>query len=227
MTKFETLLFDVDETLLNFKEGQHNALTQLFIDQGVALTPEIRQRYEVRNAALWHAFELGELAKERVLGDRFTYIFKECGLVRDGAEMDRLFRNYLKEEAILLEGAFEVVSELSRSHQLYVVTNGVSTTQYRRLEKSALRPYFNEVFVSEDTGYQKPMAEFFNYAFERIDNFNPTKTMIIGDSLVADIQGGNQAGIASCWYNPQQLAGESAITPTYEIKYLKELLEIV
>lgn len=227
MNKFETLLFDVDETLLNFKEGQHNAITQLFISQGVDLTPDIRQRYETKNTALWHAFEKGELAKERVLADRFTYIFNECGLVKDGAEMDRIFREYLKEEAILLEGAFEMVAELSESHQLYVVTNGVSTTQYRRLEKSELKPYFNDIFVSEDTGYQKPMPEFFNYAFERIEQFNPAKTMIIGDSLIADIQGGNNAGIASCWYNPDRLNRHADIIPTYEIQELSQLRDIV
>ncbi|MBP1044373.1 YjjG family noncanonical pyrimidine nucleotidase [Vagococcus sp. BWB3-3] len=227
MTKYESLLFDVDETLLNFKEGQYNAVTQLFISQGVTLTPEIRQRYEVKNAALWHAFEKGELAKEQVLADRFTYIFNECGVKRDGREMDQIFRGYLKEEAILLDGAFDIIAELSRTHQLYVVTNGVSATQYRRLEKSKLAPYFNEIFVSEDTGYQKPMPEFFQHAFERMTSFNPAKTLIIGDSLIADIQGGNQAGIDSCWYNPQGVANQQAILPTYEIQQLSQLREIV
>lgn len=227
MTNYETLLFDVDETLLNFKEGQHNAITQLFISQGVELTATIRQRYETKNAELWHAFEKGELAKERVLADRFTYIFQECGLQRDGAEMDQIFRGYLKEEAILLEGALEMVAELAQTHQLYVVTNGVSVTQYRRLEKAALLPYFNEIFVSEDTGYQKPMPEFFDYAFQRIQPFDPSKTLIIGDSLIADIQGGNDAGIASCWYNPQQLVNQQGVRPTYEISHLNQLRGIV
>ena len=227
MGKFKTILFDVDETLLNFKKGQDQALAYLFRDQGVILTPELHQQYLVKNHDLWQAFERQEVSRDVVLGERFEYIFDVVGLKKDGAEMDHLFRSYLQEEAILLDGALENVQKLQQHHDLYIVTNGVSNTQARRLEKSGLRPYFKDVFVSDDAGYQKPLAGFFDYAFARIPEVDLASTMIIGDSLQADILGGNQAGITSCWYNPERVANTTGIQPTFEINHLDEISQLV
>lgn len=227
MANFQTILFDVDETLLNFKEGQDNALKQLFAAQGVTLTPTLYKLYSAKNHQLWSAYERQEIGRKQVLAERFTYIFNEVGLVKDGAEMDRIFRDYLKEEAILLPGALDVVGQLAKTHELYIVTNGVSETQHRRLEKAGLQPFFKEVFVSEETGYQKPMQEYFDYVFARIPEIDLTKTIIIGDSLLADIKGGNQAGITSCWYNPSGSVNETGVKPCLEIQSLAELVDIV
>ena len=223
----KTILFDIDDTLLDFKKGQKNALRKMFNDQGIEMTSDVFETYQARNHELWQQFERGEIEKERVLSERFTYIFEECGLVRDGKEMDELFRGYLKEEAILLPHAYETVSALSEQYDLYIVTNGVSVTQYSRLDKSGLRPYFKDVFVSEDTGYQKPMPEFFDYAFERIAGANTDETIIIGDSLSADIVGGNRYGIKTCWYNPDNLEMTGESQPDYEINDLSKLSELL
>ena len=227
MTRYPIILLDVDETLLNFKEGQTNSLIKLFTEQGLELNETIKAQYDEKNEALWSALERGEIAREQVLAERFTYIFSKYGLVKDGAEMDRIFRGYLQEEAILLDGALELVQQLAKNHELYIVTNGVSTTQYRRLEKAGILPYIKEVFVSEDPGYQKPMGEYFDYVFNRITDFKREQTIIVGDSLGADILGGNQAGIATCWYNPAGLPGNQAIKATYTISKLAQLKEIV
>ncbi|WEG73551.1 YjjG family noncanonical pyrimidine nucleotidase [Vagococcus intermedius] len=228
MSEYTTILFDVDQTLLDFKQGQQNALRKMFHAQGITMTPELFEIYELKNHDLWAAFEQGLVKREQVLSERFTYIFKKCGLERDGYEMDRLFRGYLKEEAILLPGAFEVIEKLSKKYRLGIVTNGVSETQYRRLEKAELLTYFKEaIFVSEDTGFQKPMPQFFDYVFERLPGVERSETLIVGDSLSADIKGGNLAGSKTCWYNPLGVVNETKIIPTYEIKELRELLQLL
>jgi 2-haloacid dehalogenase len=81
-----------------------------------------------------------------------------------------------------------------------------------------------KIFVSEETGYQKPMKEYFDYCFERIENFDKSRTMIIGDSLSSDIKGGNNAGIAACWFNPSKMTNPSDIKADFEIHSLKELV---
>lgn len=228
MSVYTTILFDVDQTLLDFKQGQQNALRKMFHLQGITMTPALFETYEAKNHDLWSAFEKGLVQKEQVLSERFSYIFKKCGLERDGAEMDRLFRDFLKEEAILLPGAFEVIEKLSKHYRLGIVTNGVSETQYRRLEKAELLNYFEKaIFVSEDTGFQKPMPQFFDYVFERLPGAVRSETLIVGDSLSADIKGGNLAGTKTCWYNPLAEVNETNIVPTYEIKELRELLQLV
>lgn len=224
---YQALFFDVDDTLLDFKKGQHNALKKMFASQGVEMTSAIKSDYLNYNQKLWTDYEEGKIAREALLAERFTYIFGKLNIVCDGLAMDRIFRNYLNEEAELLEGAREVLESLQINYPLYIVTNGVAETQKRRLSKSDLTSYFTDIFISEETGYQKPMPEFFDYVFEKTPDLEPTQCLIIGDSLSADIKGGQLAGMATCWLNPAKQPIDLTVAPTYEIQSIKDLLKIL
>lgn len=100
-------------------------------------------------------------------------------------------------------------------------------TQYSRMKECGLKSYFKDIFVSEDTGYQKPAKEYFDYCFQRIENLDLKKTLIIGDSLSSDIQGGINVGIDTCWYNPQHLENTKQLPITYTISDLRELYMIL
>ncbi len=126
-----------------------------------------------------------------------------------------------------MKGALELITNLQKRFVLHIVANGVSRTQDKHLRDSGLYPYFNEVFVSEDTGFQKPMKEFFEYVFTRIPAFPREKGLIIGDSLRADIRGGQRAGLDSCWFNPTETGNDTDTVPTYEIQKLDELYQIL
>jgi len=108
----------------------------------------------------------------------------------------------------------------------FILTNGVSKTQHKRLRASGLYPLLKDVFVSEDTGFQKPMKEFFDYVFTRIPNFDVKQALIIGDSLSSDIKGGQLAGLDTCWYTPERKPNNTDIVPTYEIQKLKDIYHI-
>lgn len=224
---YQALFFDVDDTLLDFKKGQHNALKKMFASQGVEMTAAIKSDYLNYNQKLWTDYEEGKIAREALLAERFTYIFGKLNIVCDGLAMDHIFRSYLNEEAELLEGAREVLESLQINYPLYIVTNGVAETQKRRLSKSDLTPYFTDIFISEETGYQKPMPEFFDYVFEKTPDLEPTQCLIIGDSLSADIKGGQLAGMATCWLNPGKQPIDLTVAPTYEIKSIKDILKIL
>jgi 2-haloacid dehalogenase len=103
----------------------------------------------------------------------------------------------------------------------------VASTQYNRLHASGLFPYFQNIFISEETGYQKPQIEFFQYVFDRIPEFDSSKALIIGDSLSSDIQGGINANIDTCWYNPNKLVNNKGLKITKEISNLDQLCDIV
>lgn len=226
MKKYQYLLFDVDDTLLDFKENERVSIQRLFEHIEYPLTDEIFKRYQQINHGLWKQFELGQITKEDVLHTRFTRLFQELGHVVDGVELEQFYQAQLGQGAFLIPGAKEIIMKLKDSYQLYIVTNGVSKTQYSRLEKSELLPLFLEVFVSEDAGDQKPSIQFFEYVFERIPGIELDKTLIIGDSLSSDIQGGINAGIDTCWYNPNNLdnAGKHI---SYTIKSIEEVLDIL
>jgi 2-haloacid dehalogenase len=106
------------------------------------------------------------------------------------------------------------------------VTNGILATQKARIEHSTIKEYISDFFVSEFIGYQKPHALYFEYVFSHIPQIGKSKTLIIGDSFSADIAGGNNSGIDSCWFNKFGDINNTDIIPTYEISRLSELKNI-
>ncbi|MBD8500121.1 YjjG family noncanonical pyrimidine nucleotidase [Paenibacillus arenosi] len=227
MKVYRTLLFDVDDTLLDFGAAERLALRLLFEEQNVVLTNEIEAKYRVMNQLLWRSFEEGKIDRDEVVNTRFSRLFQECGQEVDGTLLEQKYRGYLEEGHQLIDGALALITNLHRTFDLYIVTNGVSKTQYRRLHDSGLLPYFKSIFVSEDTGYQKPMKEYFQFVFDRIPEFDREQTLIIGDSLSADIRGGQLAGLDTCWFNPSMKPTEMEIVPTYQIQKLEELYSIL
>ncbi|MGY3777506.1 YjjG family noncanonical pyrimidine nucleotidase [Isobaculum melis] len=227
MKTYQTLLFDIDDTLLDFQASEAFALQALFDAQQIPLTDDIKLQYQVINQGLWKAFEEEQISRSQVLNTRFSLLFEAYGQQVDGALFEKKYRTYLNQGHHLISGAFSLIQTLQQDYDLYVVTNGVSKTQYQRLTDAQLLPLFKDVFVSEDTGYQKPMKEYFDYVFNRIPHLVLDKTLIIGDSLTSDIQGGNLAGIDTCWFNPHSLANPTSFIPTIEIQQLSELLTLL
>ncbi len=227
MKNYQALFFDVDDTLLDFGAAETAALRLLFEEQKIALTAEIEADYKRINRGLWKSFEAGELDRDEVVNSRFARLFKEYGQEVDGTALEKKYRGYLEEGHQLVDGAFELITDLQDRYDLYIVTNGVSKTQAKRLRNSGLHPLFKSIFVSEDTGFQKPMKEFFDYVFAQIPALSVERSLIIGDSLSADIKGGQLAGLDTCWFNPERKANDSGIVPTYEIQTLDQLYRIL
>ena len=224
---YQTLFFDVDDTLLDFRAAEHAALRSLFEEQQIPLTADIEADYKRINQGLWKSFEEGKADRDEVVNTRFSLLFKEYGQEVDGSLLERQYRSYLEEGHQLVSGALELITDLQQHYDLYIVTNGVSKTQDKRLRHSGLHPLFQGVFVSEDTGFQKPMKEYFDHVFARIPDFSAEQGLIIGDSLRADIKGGQLAGLDTCWFNPEGKPNDTGIVPTYQIRRLDELYRIL
>ncbi|WP_159722202.1 YjjG family noncanonical pyrimidine nucleotidase [Enterococcus sp. CSURQ0835] len=223
---YHTLLFDVDDTLLDFKAAEDQALKRLFHDMGVPLTPAIKQAYQTMNQNFWREYELGQLTRQELLDTRFHKFFSQYDKVVDGPAVEECYRKYLNEGHDLYEDSLAVIKQLALDYDLYVVTNGVGVTQRQRLRESGLAPYFKAIFISEELGVNKPMKEFFTKVFAAIPNFSKNETVIIGDSLTSDIKGGINAGIDTIWLNPQQ-APATEINPTYQIQHLAQLPKLL
>jgi 2-haloacid dehalogenase len=130
--------------------------------------------------------------------------------------------------SFLIDGAVEICRAItSCKNKIYIVTNGIFATQKTRIEHSAIKEYVSDFFVSEFVGYQKPHALYFDYVFSHIPKIDKNKTLLIGDSLSADIAGGNNSGIDSCWFNKSGDINDTDIMPTYEIRRLSELKKFI
>lgn len=227
MNKYKYLLFDVDGTLLDFDKAEQQALKNTFQNHHILLTDELLQRYETINKQLWKDFEKGLIDKKTVVYTRFVQLFQEFHIHQDGIAFEDDYQKALGQGYFVLPHTIEVLSALYQKYPLYVVTNGVSQTQYSRLEGTDIKKYFQNIFVSEDIGHQKPSKEYFDYCFKNIDKIDLSKTLIIGDSLSSDIQGGINAGIDTCWFNPNHLDKPEAMPINYEIHDLRELLQLL
>lgn len=225
--KYTILLFDADDTLLDFQKTEEYALSTTFEKYGIPFTDQVRAAYKTINHKLWAAFEAGEISKSTILARRFRNTFATLGIQGEMAGFEEEYQLALGRGAFLIPEAMEVCRELSQTCRLYIVTNGVQATQESRMNLSGLLPYIQDVFVSETTGYQKPQKEYFDYVFSRIPDFDPAQALMIGDSLGSDMKGGRNAGVDVCWYNPTGKPNASKVPLHYEIKNLKELYAIV
>lgn len=223
---YQTLLFDVDDTLLDFQDTEKQALRRLFQEVDVELTKETEALYRAVNHQRWRAYEKGELTRDQVVNERFGLVFEQLGKQVDSVAMEQTYRRFLNEGHQLLGNSLEIIRDLATKANLYVVTNGVSQTQHQRLQEAKLAPYFKEIFISEEVGYQKPMPEFFEHVFQKIPNLDKKKTLIIGDSLSSDILGGKNAGIDTVWLRAEKPVERLLVEPTYQIERLEELYNI-
>ncbi len=223
---YELLLFDADGTLLDFDRSEHAAMRKVFARHGYPYSEELLQRYRAINSRLWRDYEKDRILKPVIHMTRFQQLFSEYGIEGDGAAFNREYLDALAAEHFTIDGAEEVCRALSQRFRLYVVTNGVSHVQRRRMRDSGLEAYFSALFVSEELGVQKPRREFFELASSAIGGFCREKALIIGDSPTSDIGGGQAFGLDTCWFNP---SGRPAPVPppTWEIHSLRELPELL
>jgi 2-haloacid dehalogenase len=223
---YKILLFDVDDTLLDFGANETDSLTKLFQQHGYTFTDELFQVYNAVNKQLWADYENGKIGLDVVLNARFSDTMLKLGKVVDGTEWENQYRELLGNGSQLMEGALEVCQSLSATHRLFVVTNGITQTQIKRLKQSGLFDFFEDIFDSQSIGFQKPSTKFFDYVMNHITDFNKQEALIIGDSLNTDIKGGILSGIDTCWINHSH-HNSTDIRSTYTITTLGEIYDLL
>lgn len=223
---YKILLFDLDNTLLDFCANETDSLNKLFQKHGYIFTDELFELYISVNKQLWADYENGKIELDDVLNSRFSETMLRLGKEVDGIEWENQYRELLGNGCQLIEGALEVCRRLSESHRLFVITNGITKTQIKRLKQSGLYEFFEDIFISQSIGSQKPSKEFFDYVMSHIKGFNGKEALIIGDSLNTDIKGGLMSGIDTCWFNSKLHECSPEIRTTYTIASLEELYDI-
>lgn len=229
MGKYKTVLWDLDQTLLNFDLSMEHALRVVFERFGLDINDEIVARYDKINRSYWNRLELGEITKREVTVGRFATLFEEMGIrhIAPG-EVNAVYQVELGNVFFYMDGAKELVTELrARGYRQYIVTNGVNSTQANKMKLSGLDQIMDGVFVSELMGYPKPKREYFDACFAALPQVKKQECILVGDSLTSDMRGANNAGIDACWFNPDRKAKDVDVRIDYEIRHLKELLPIL
>jgi 2-haloacid dehalogenase len=223
---YTSIFFDLDNTLLDFNKAEYFAAQNLFKKHNLPFDDNAIKTYSKINLSFWKRFESGEIKKEDIFENRFIEFCRTYGKTADTKQMAPEYFEFLSQGYYVIDGALEVLKYLkSKNYKLYATTNGVALTQYRRIENSGLKPYFDKIFVSEEAGFQKPSKEYFNYVVKNIPEKDKEKMLIIGDSQSSDILGGINSGIDTCWYNPK--SEKSKYYSKFEITDLSQIKTIL
>jgi 2-haloacid dehalogenase len=227
--KHRLFLFDLDDTLLDFKASEAlsfaRTLDALGMRAGAGVSIEaLFARYQPINLALWRALEAGTVTKEALKVERFRRTFEEAGLDLDPARASVLYLDALADSVVLIDGALALVETLAGIGEVGIITNGIEAIQHRRIASAGLDKHVSFVATSEACGHAKPDSRFFDYTVAMARAFSRHDTVIVGDRLDADILGANRFGIDSVWFNPERLANASQAVPDHEVAHLGEVV---
>lgn len=235
----KVILWDIDNTLLDFDVAEKVALIKEFEEFGLGVfTDELLKQYMGINKALWQKLERGEITKPEVLVGRFEQFFGSNGISTEiAADFDKRYQELLGETVCFHDNAYEIVKELKGKVLQCAASNGTKRAQTGKLRNSGLGELFDLVFISEDVGVEKPAKEFFDKALRDVEDMlkeqdggqkklELSEVLMVGDSLTSDMKGANNAGIKACWYNPKGIVNDKDVSIDYEIKDLHEIFEL-
>lgn len=228
----DTVLFDLDNTILDFSKAERAALSKTLEQMGIPPTEKTCARYSEINLSRWKLLEKGEITRKEVKLSRFRLLFEELGVKAQPEQAAAAYESFLGIGHYFMDGAEELLENLYGKYRLYLVTNGTAAVQKGRIKSADLAKYFEDIFISEEVGFNKPDIRYFEYCFSQIPGFSKERTVIVGDSLTSDIQGGKNAGIRTIWFHPEGreesgTASERTIVPDMEIRKLSELPDLL
>lgn len=227
---YQYLIFDLDDTLLDFKRGEREGLRQVLTQEGLTgadLTVAMTT-YEKINRQLWQAYEEQKIDKAAIHNSRFNQLMTTLGLPHhDGQAMEARFRAALNQNNYLIPYAKDLLASLQdKGYTLIAGTNGETRTQQLRLEHTGLGAYFDQVYISDQLGVAKPAAGFFETIFAANPAMTRQNTVMIGDGLASDMRGAHDYGLATIWVNlGGRLDRPADLVPTAEVHDLQSVID--
>jgi putative hydrolase of the HAD superfamily len=232
MVKYNHVFFDLDRTIWDFEKNSEETIFELLNEFGLSKKGKITEAdfiktYKTINQGLWVDYRSGKISKTELRKSRFYLSMLKYGL--DEAELALRFNDaYVSRcssKTHLLPHSREILHYLSKSYILHIITNGFKEAQHLKLEKSGIRPYFNEVIIGDEVGINKPDPRIFHFAFES-STADPNESIMIGDDYEADIIGAKEVGMDQIFLNAAKDSTENKIA-TYTVSHLEELRRIL
>lgn len=222
----KAILIDIDNTLLDFNASATLAMDEAFTAHGLTFYPEMFKTFKRINDSLWLKIEKNEITRSELHAVRFVLILKELGIEYEGKKIEKDFLENLNHCAVKIDGAEDIMKYLSEKYVVCTASNAPTVQCKTRLAYSGLNKYVKHEFISEEIGFAKPGKNFFDACFEILSPINKEETVMIGDSLSADVIGGVNYGLKTIWYNPcGGNAGE--IKPFAEIQKLSDIKKLL
>ncbi|WP_316819763.1 YjjG family noncanonical pyrimidine nucleotidase [Pedobacter gandavensis] len=222
------IFFDLDHTIWDFDKNAEETLMELYhhyklAELGLSSVSSFIETYTENNHLLWAEYHLGKISKETLRSERFSKTFIQLGISPEliPAQFEDDYVRLTPIRTNLFEGSKKVLTYLKEKYTLHIISNGFKESTLTKMDKSGLNPYFSNVIISEDVGVNKPDKAIFEYALDKAKATKP-ESIMIGDSLEADIRGAQDFGIQAIFFNP--LHKEKPADVIWQINHLEELL---
>ncbi len=223
------IFFDLDHTLWDFDKNAEETLFELYAvynlkKLGLHSVDVFIETYTHNNHALWLAYHLGNISKEVLRKTRFTKTFLDLGLSPDliPAQFEDDYVTICPTKTNLFPGTHQTLKYLTKKYHLHLISNGFKESTEYKVKNTALTPYFKNIIISEVLGVNKPDKAIFAYAL-KLAKGKISESVMIGDSLEADIRGALNFGMDAIYFNPKRLHKPDDIP--LEIHSLAELQE--
>ncbi len=223
----QTVFLDIDNTLLDFNECAKVSAQKAFRDMKLEYHDGVFPVFIEENDKLWLKIEDGTLSREELHRIRWQLIFDRLQIDADGISMEKLFLQYIEESLVLMDGALDLLTYLSSRYTVCLASNAPEQQQLKRLARTPIPPLVDHVFLSETLGAVKPEKAFWDACFAQLPGATPENSVIIGDSLSADIRGSISYGMKACWFNPNHLPAPEAYKIDYIVHSLSEIQNIL
>ena len=222
----KTVFIDIDNTLLDFNKSSYECIKKAFSEQGLPFTDSMFLTFKEINDSLWLKIEKGELDRRGLHKIRFNLVLSALGLKGNGALIEKRFREILFDTVIAVDGAAELLKYLSSKYKVYAASNAIYLQQINRLTKTGMIGYLSGLFISEKLGCTKPTKAFFDACIHGA-NTKIEETIMIGDSISADIIGAKEYGLKTIWYNHNSEPKENGTISDYVVDKLEDIKSVL
>ena len=233
------MFFDLDNTLWDFETNSELAMLYVFrtygLDKKGVDYKTFFEFYSRINHQLWKAYRIGQITKKELIVKRFQETFDNLNIKNiDPETMNSHYLGAMPEQTKLKPGAKELLDYLhNKKYKMYIITNGFSEVQYKKIVRSGLVSYFKKTFISEEIKVAKPGKEIFRYAVKSA-NAKKHESLMIGDDWESDIEGAAGFGIDSIYipvneadYLIRKQIPESGSSRIYVLKNISEAVGIL
>ena len=221
----KAVLIDIDDTIFDFEKCSKNSFLKTLEKFNLKFKEEDFSYFNKVNDILWTNQKLGEINIKEVFIKRDYLMGKYFNLDIEKGLFNDLFVKFLYDEIEMVDGIEDLLLYLSDKYQIFTASNGIYKMQENRLKKSNLDKYFDEIFVSDKIGYEKPDKKFFQKIMD-LTKFSNDDLIMIGDSIKSDIIGAKYSKIKSIYFNKdgKKISDKSF---TYQVKNLSEIKKIL
>ena len=225
---YKHLFFDLDHTIWDFDKNAEETLHELYHtyqlrDLGLHSPDRFIEVYTQNNHQLWADYHVGKITKQKLRETRFSKTFLDLGLSPELIP-ERFEDDYVTicpSKTNLFPKAHETLCYLKERYSLHLISNGFKESTEQKVNNNGLDIYFENVVISEVVGFNKPDRAIFNHALT-IANAGIAESIMIGDSIEADIRGAQDYGMKAIYFNPERK--EKPEDVQQEINCLSELM---